>query len=183
VPESFTAHLNPDGQQSIAAPEDFQAGDDFTVYLRNHGPPLHTHLKADRSLGRVAEVATPNRYVEEGATQRVQIEITGGNRPVEGELEIVTGYGSNTEHVSVTVQDPNAAGPDVEVGEELTRPTPSAESGPLDGDTDTLARNAVLGVGLLLVFAIAIVTSEPLVIIAGLLVLVGVMAAGYLLVE
>lgn len=181
VPESFTAHLNHEGPQSVAAPQAFKTGEDFSVYLENHGSPLHVHVRADQSLAEVAEVATPNRYVEEGATQRVQVEIDDRDQPVDGRLEIVTGYGSNTEYVSVTVRDPGAIEPDVEVDEELTRPEPS--SGPSGGDADQLIRNAMLGGSLVVVVAIAVVVGEPLVIVGGLFVLVGVMLARYLVKE
>jgi hypothetical protein len=181
VPESFTTHLNQEGPQSVAAPQAFETEEDFSVYLENHGPPLHVHVRADRSLAEVAEVATPNRYVEEGETQRVQVEVDDDDQPVDGRLEIITGYGSNTEYVSITVRDLDAIEPDVKVDEELTRPAPSAE--PSGSDTDQLVRNAVLAGSLLLVIAIAVVTGEPLVIVGGLLVLVGAMLAGYLIEE
>lgn len=179
VPESFTAHLNHEGPQSVAAPQAFETGDDFSVYLENHGSPLHVHVRADQSLAEVADVATPNRYVEEGATQRVQVEVDDSDQPVDGQLEIVTGYGSNTEYVSVTVRDPGAIEPDVEVGEELTGPAPSTE--PPGGDADQLVRNAMLGGSLVVVIVIAIVVGEPLVIVGGLFVLVSVMLARYLI--
>lgn len=179
MPESFTVHLNRDGPQSVAGPQSFKTKDDFSVYLKNHGPPLHVHVRTDRSLAEVAEVVTPNRYVEEEAIRRVQVEVDDIDQPVDGRLEIVTGYGSNTEYVSVTVRDPSAVEPDVTVNEELAQSTPSPE--PSGGDTDQLVRNAVLGGALLLVITIAVVLGEPLVLVGGLLALVGAMLAGYLI--
>ena len=178
MPNSFTAHLGREGPQSISVPETFETEAGFTVYLRNHGTPLHVHLKLDRSLGETAEVVGPNRYVEAGATRRVQVNLDGVDRPVEGEVEIVTGYGSETESVTVTVRDPDAV-ESVPVDEELSGPVPSSGAGPESG-SGQLLHNAVLGGILLLVVIVAVVVGEPLVIVGGLLALVGVMLAGYL---
>jgi len=181
VPNSFTAHLNREGPQSISAPETFETEDGFTVYLKNHGTPLHAHVRLDRSLGEIAEVVDPNRYVEEGATRRVRVEVGDTDRPIEGDVEIVTGYGAKTEHVPVTVRNPASVETAVPVDEELSRPAPS--SGLSGGDSSQLVRNAVLGGAILLVVTVAVVTGEPLVIVGGLLVLGGIMAAGYLVEE
>ena len=181
MPNSFTAHLNREGPQSVSAPDTFETEGGFTVYLRNHGPPLHVHVKLDRSLGEIAEVVDPNRYVEEGATRRVQVQVEDADQPVEGQVEVVTGYGSETEHVSVTVGDTGGVETEVPVDEELSRPAPS--TGLSGGESSQLLRNAVLGGAILLVIAVAVVIEEPRVIVAGLFVLAGIVVAGYLLSE
>jgi hypothetical protein len=206
VSNSFTAHLGRDGPQSVSAPETFETAEGFTVYLRNHGTPLHVHVRLDDSLGEIAEVLDPNRYVEEGSTRRVRVEVENTDRPVEGQVEVVTGYGTETEHVAVTITDPSTVETDIPVDEGLSRRGASSNlsgggsglsgggsglsgggsglsgggSGLSGGGSGQLVRNAVLGGTILLVVVVAVVIEEPLVIIGGLLALVGVMLAGYL---
>ena len=50
MPDSLTVHLNREGPQSIAAPQAFEATGEFSVYLRNHGTPLHAHVSLDDTL-------------------------------------------------------------------------------------------------------------------------------------
>jgi hypothetical protein len=199
VSNSFTAHLGRDGPQSVSAPETFETAEGFTVYLRNHGTPLHVHVRLDDSLGEIAEVLDPNRYVEEGSTRRVRVEVENTDRPVEGQVEVVTGYGTETEHGAVTITDPSTVETDIPVDEGLSRRGASSNlsgggsglsgggsglsgggSGLSGGGSGQLVRNAVLGGTILLVVVVAVVIEEPLVIIGGLLALVGVMLAGYL---
>jgi hypothetical protein len=181
VSNSFTAHLNREGQQSVSAPETFETEEGFTVYLRNHGTPLHVHVRLGDSLGTVAEVVDPNRYVEEGSTRRVRIDVDNADRPIEGQIQVVTGYGSETESITVTVGDTGAVETKVPVDEELSRPAPS--TGLSGGGSSERLRNAALGGAILLVIAVAVVIGEPLVIVGGLLILAGVVVAGYLLSE
>ena len=181
MPESFTVHLNREGPQSIAAPQAFEATKEFNVYLQNHGTPLHAHVSLDRSLAAVARVATPNRYVEEGATRRVRIEVEDGDRPVDGRLEIVTGYGAETEYVSVTLRDPETVEPEVAVDKSLGQPTSApARSG---GDPERLLFGGLLAVAFLLAVVTVLLVEETLVTAGVLVVLAGVVAAGYLLLE
>jgi hypothetical protein len=181
VSDSFTVHLNREGPQSIAAPQAFEATGEFSVYLRNHGTPLHAHVSLDDTLAKVARVVTPNRYVEEGATRRVRIEVEGGNRPIEGRLQVVTGYGAETAYVSVTLRDPETVEPDVAVDEELGRPTAAPDRS--GADPERLMLGGFLVVALLLAVITALLVEELLVTIGVLVVLAGVVVAGYLLLE
>jgi hypothetical protein len=181
VPDSLTVHLNRKGPQSIAAPQAFEATGEFSVYLRNHGTPLHAHVSLDDTLAKVARVVTPNRYVEEGATRRVRIEVEGGNRPIEGRLQVVTGYGAETAYVSVTLRDPETIEPDVAVDEELGRPTAAPDRS--GADPERLMLGGFLVVALLLAVITALLVEELLVTIGVLVVLAGVVVAGYLLLE
>jgi len=181
VPDSLTVHLNRAGPQSIAAPQAVEATGEFSVYLQNHGTPLHAHVSLDDTLAKVARVVTPNRYVEEGATRRVRIEVEGGNRPIEGRLQVVTGYGAETAYVSVTLRDPETVEPDVAVDEELGRPTAAPDRS--GADPERLMLGGFLVVALLLAVITALLVEELLVTIGVLVVLAGVVVAGYLLLE
>lgn len=181
MPDSLTVHLNREEPGSIEAPQAFEATGGFKVYLRNHGAPLHAHVRLDRSLSEVARVATPNRYVEEGATRRVRIEVEEGDRPVEGRLEVVTGYGAETAYVSVTVRDPEEVEPAVSVDEELGRPASPPE--PPGIAPERLLLGALLGVAVLLAVAAVVLIEEILIAAGVVVVLAGVVLAGYLIVE
>jgi hypothetical protein len=181
VSNSLTVHLNREGPQSIAAPQAFEATGEFSVYLRNHGTPLHAHVSLDNSLSEVARVVTPNRYVEEGATRRVRIEVDDGERPVDGRLEIVTGYGAETAYVSVTLRDPETVEPDVAVDESLSRPNrPPSRSG---GDPERLLFGGLVAIALLLATVTALLVDQLLVTVGVFVVLAGVVLTGYLLLE
>jgi hypothetical protein len=181
VPESLTVHLSREEPGSIAAPQAFEATGEFSVYLRNHGTPLHAHVSLDRSLSAVARVVTPNRYVEGGATRRVRIEVGDGDRPIDGRLEVVTGYGAETEYVSVTLRDPETVEPDVAVDEELGRP-PSTSSRS-DDNPERLVFGGLLAIALLLAVVTVLLVDELLVVAGVLVAIGGVVVAGYLLLE
>jgi hypothetical protein len=182
VPESMTVHLNREGPQSIAAPQAFEATGAFSVYLQNHGTPLHAHVSLDASLSEVARVVTPNRYVEEGATRRVRIDVEDGARPIEGRLKVVTGYGARTEYVTVTLRDPETVEPDVAVDEELGRP-PASPRTRSEGDPERLMLAGLLAIALLLAVVTILLVEELLAVVGVLAVLAGVVIAGYLFLE
>jgi len=180
VPDALTVDLNGDGPQSIRAPQAFETTGEFDVFLQNHGPPLHVHVRLGPTLSKVATVRTPNRYVEEGSTRRVRIKVEAGKRPTEGRLEVITGYGSNREFVSVAIRDPETVDPSVRVDEELGQPRTPPDQPAIDPQ-----RLLVLSVGAvagLLALVAAFLTQDPLVSLGVLVVLVAVVAASYLLV-
>ena len=181
MPDSLTVHLNRAGPQSIAAPQAVEATGEFSVYLQNHGTPLHAHVSLDDTLAKVARVVTPNRYVEEGATRRVRIEVEGGNRPIEGRLQVVTGYGAETAYVSVTLRDPETVEPDVAVDEELARP--KSAPAPSEEDPERLLFGGLVAIALLLAVISALLIDDLLVTAGVFAVLAGVVVAGYLLLE
>ncbi|MFB6295545.1 MAG: hypothetical protein ABEH66_01730 [Halobacteriales archaeon] len=179
--DALTVRLNQDGPQSIEAPGAFEATGDFDVVFENVGEPLHAHVGLDPALSGVATVRTPNRFVEEGATRRVRIDVDRAALPVEGRLELVTGYGATTEYVPVTLRNPAEADPGVTVDERLGQPQ-SAPAEPLV-DAEELPRLAFLGVAALLGVLVALVSGDTLVTAGVLVVLVGIAVAGFLLVE
>jgi len=175
----MTVHLNRDGPQSIAAPQAFETTGEFSVYLQNHGRPLHAHVSLDNSLSAVARVVTPNRYVEAGATRRVRIEVGDVTRPIDGRLKIVIGYGAETAYVSVTIKDSETVDPDVAVDESLS--SPSSPPDPPQDTPDRLMLGGLLAIALLLA-VVTVLLVENLLALAGVLaILVAVVTAGYFL--
>ena len=174
----LTVSLNEDGPQSIEAPGAFEATGDFDVVFENHGEPLHAHVGLDPTLSAVAAVRTPNRFVEEGATRRVRVDVDRAELPVEGRLELITGYGATTEYVPVSLGNPSEADPGVSVDERLGEPQSAPET-PLV-DPDWLPRLAFLGVASLLGVLVALVSGDTLVTVGVLVVLVFAAATVFL---
>lgn len=180
MPDSFTVELTEDGPHEIEAPQSFEATGDFDVFVRNHGEPHHVHVRLDPTLSAVGQVTTPNRFVETGATRRIHVAVSDGERPLEGRLEVVTGYGANSSYVTVTIRDPEATVERVAVDERLGEPAPdSAQSAP---DPQRILLFAIGAVLLLLALGTAILTQQLLITAVVLAVLLGVgIAAAVLL--
>ncbi len=145
MPDRFEVDLNRDGPHSIdvEAPS-FTAEGRFDVVLRNHGKPLHVHVRLDGDLADVARVSTPNHYVEKEGVHTVGVRVAEDRLPVEGRLEIVSGYGAETAYVSTRVLEPGAVDTSVAVDERL-------------GEPPTPSREPILDRGRLALFAISVI--------------------------
>ncbi|EMA39702.1 DUF7524 family protein [Halobiforma nitratireducens] len=159
-----------------------------TLILRGHETPAHVHCRLDGELSRIASIDHPNYYVEPGDVTRVPIAFdTGGlEEPIDGRLEVLTGYGSESVAVAVLVRP----GPsEIEVDETLSRPSqPEPEPTIVDRlaaaggiDPGTLAV-AVLGVlAVAIATATAMTIGGPAAMIGLAAVVAGVVVAGLLL--
>lgn len=134
MPDPLEVHLNRHGPHSIDVGESsfgadgFEAAESFDIVLENHGAALHVYLQFDADLSTVAELGAANHFVEEEQVRRVRVVLTHGKRPVTGRLKIVTGYGSETEYVTISVVDPETTEERVRVDESLGEPrAPRAE--------------------------------------------------------
>lgn len=151
--------LNRGELHDVDAPATFATDEAFSVELRNHGEPVHVHVRADDSLSAVARIdADGNLYVERETTRSVPVGVDAVDAPVAGALEIATGYGSERHAIEVTVE-PAGDGGAVDVDETLSRP-PKADRRPSSPPGDRLA-SAVpsrrsLAVVLLAVSALAV---------------------------
>jgi hypothetical protein len=102
----LVVHLNADELYDVdPLVRSFETDRPFEVELRNHGQPVHVHLRLDDGLAGVASLAGPNHYVEGESALRVPVEVAEGAPPTEGTLQVVTGYGKGSESVSVRVVD------------------------------------------------------------------------------
>ncbi|MDX1746744.1 MAG: hypothetical protein R3324_12460, partial [Halobacteriales archaeon] len=164
--DSLVITLNRDGPHSIhVGDRPFEATDSFDLVLDNRGEALHVHLHLDDDLAQTASIATGNHYVQQGAVRRVRVEVQSGPRPVQGRLEVVTGYGSERTWIDIGIVDPTEIKEGVRVDESLGRPQPTVEREPAI-DEDALP---VIGVAALaLIIAIA-----TLVLLDGLVVAIG----------
>jgi hypothetical protein len=130
--QSLAAEVNQTGVQTLSVPDAFETDDSFAVELRNHGEATHVHLHLDDALSTVATIGTGNHYVETDSTHAVQVSIEEGiPDTVHGKLKVVTGYGSETHFVDVTITPRQK--PPVDIDPELSTPSPST-SPPLSGE-------------------------------------------------
>lgn len=169
---AVTVHVNRDSPERLeAATATFETAEPFTLLLEGHDTPTHVHCRLDEELARVASLPQSNYYVEADARTPVPVDVDPSaiDDPVQGYLEVSTGYGAESAAIAVTIEP----GPDrVEVDESLAQPNRStndssqsaASSGPLFEDVDlpgglqptTLAAIALGGVALALVLALAV---------------------------
>ena len=195
-----TVHVNRGASDTLEADTSaFETRDSFTLLLRGHETPAHVHcrLDGDGAFSRLVSIDGPNYYVEPDDAIPVPIAVEAADieEPIEGELEVLTGYGSESVTIDVIVKPKPAA---VEIDESLAKPKASSSDSPADGSPiarvlERVAAGApepgtlaVVGLGLL---AIAIATSTAATIggsaamIGLVIVVVGVAVALFLLVR
>lgn len=160
----------------------FTTDGSFTIILENHGQPAHVHLHVDDNLAKVASLEEPNWYVSAGEIEQVAVDVQDGVLGG-GTLEISTGYGAERETVDVEI--------DTTETEESTEST-ETETVSQPMETASSDRNlprlvipglfAVAGV-LGAVVLMVLVPPTAAVMLGALALLVGIAAAGYLLVQ
>ncbi|AGB36883.1 DUF7524 family protein [Natronococcus occultus] len=190
---AVTVHVNRGSPERLeAATATFETAEPFTLLLEGHDTPTHVHCRLDENLARVASLPQSNYYVEADARTPVPIDIDPSaiDDPVQGYLEVSTGYGAESAAIAVTIEP----GPDrVEVDESLAQPnrsptenTRSAESSkPLFEDVElpgglqptTLAALALGGVALVLALAVAAIAGGTTAVAVFAIVAVAVVAA------
>jgi hypothetical protein len=122
VPGSLTVDLNRERLHDVDVVGSFSTTGPFTVDLTNHGGAVHVHLHLDDDLSRVASLDGGNHYVEPNATRKVEISVAQVDEPVRGKLKVVTGHGTETRYVTVTVEPRPVTERAVDVDESLSKP-------------------------------------------------------------
>ncbi|WP_254767445.1 DUF7524 family protein [Salinilacihabitans rarus] len=124
---SVTVHVNRGESGTLqAATTALETRGSFDLLLRGHDGPAHVHCKLAGDLATVARIAQPNYYVEPGEQTVVPVDVDDVAGPVEGTLEVSTGYGATVVSIDVTVE----SGPRVDVDETLADPPePEPEDG------------------------------------------------------
>jgi hypothetical protein len=118
----LSVSLNRERLHRVESVDTFETNGPFDVVLENHGEAVHVHLHLDDDLSEAATLSAGNHYVQRGATKRVHVRARAGDEPVSGKLKVVTGYGSESAYVDVTVAAATRQKPPVEVDESLSRP-------------------------------------------------------------
>lgn len=130
----------------------------FDLVLRGHESPSHVHCRLDGDLDRVASIPDSNYYVEPDDVTPVPISVVtdGVETPIEGTLEVVTGYGAESISIDVTV---TSGPPQVDVDDSLAKPDRS-EPEPTPGERaiDNLAALTGMETATLAVVALGVLT-------------------------
>lgn len=189
-----TVHVNRGSADALeVATEALETRESVTLLLQGHESPAHVHCRLAGDLEHVATIDQANYYVEPDGVTAVPIGVDadGIERPVEGRLEILTGYGSESVSIDVTVVPGT---PDIDVDESLSEPARS-EPDPtaLDSAVDRLAAVgldpatlAVLALGLVAVGIAALTAATvggPIATVGVAIVVVGFAVALFLLVR
>jgi hypothetical protein len=182
--DTITVKVNRGDLYAVEAPGSFETTGSFRVRLRNHGEPVHVHLRLDDALSEAVRLPTGNLYVEADGEREILLESTGLDRKVTGTLEVATGYGREQSAVEVTVRSPSEA--EVTVDQTLSEPGgvsdggsaqrsngshPNGASARLPALRENLAAAALGALGVLLLVIGTALLAEDLVIALGVIAL------------
>ena len=177
--DTLAVDVNRDGPHTIDVAPGFHVDGPFEVVIENHGAALHVHLQVDDDLAEAVSLSANNHFVKEGSIRRVTVDVDESELPVRGHLKVVTGYGSETEFVTVAVEEREEEPAGVDVDESLGQPRPRPRAGRaeerasrLDLDDVPVVALGALAVVVALLATLAVGGDLPLV--AALIVLVGV---------
>ena len=174
--DSLVVELNREGPHSInVASNAFHPTGPFEIVLDNHGAALHVYLQLDDDLAGAVRLSAGNHFVQQERIRRVQVDVDESQAPVRGRLKIVTGYGSETAFVTITVEEVDETADRVAVDESLgqprPRPEPESGGGLLDRTGTPVVALGVLAVVVALLAALAL--GGGMTLVAALVVLVG----------
>lgn len=122
-PTEVTVHVNRRSANALEpASTALETDGSFRLSLQGHESPAHVHCRLDGDLERIASLGSANYYVEPDSVTAVPIAVDTDavEQPVDGRLEVLTGYGSESVSIDVTVVP---GPPDVDVDESLAEPT------------------------------------------------------------
>ena len=120
--QEVTVHVNRGSTDSLEPSVDsVETRGSFDLRLESHDSPAHVHCRLDGDLARIASLETSNYYVEGNGETIVPVRVTAGTieDSVDGAVEVLTGYGSESLTLPVTVE-PAPEG--VDVDESLAEP-------------------------------------------------------------
>jgi hypothetical protein len=124
----LSVSLNRERLHRVETVDSFETDGPFDVLLDNHGEAVHVHLHLDDDLSRAASLSAGNHYVQRGATKRVHVRAGPGDEPIHGKLKVVTGYGSESAYVDVTINPASPQKAPVQVDESLGKPKAAQQS-------------------------------------------------------
>lgn len=181
---TLSIDLSRESLHGIEARSAFAVDGPFVVDLVNHGEAVHVHLHLDDALSQVASIGTNNHFLPASGEKQLAIDVTPKTHEVSGQLKIVSGHGSDSTYVTLTVEANETAGDRIPVDERLSKPKPkptkTRRSSPniglsdrLGGISPILLGFGVVAVGLALWLALwiggAIVFAGAIVVLAGVL--------------
>lgn len=193
--DTVTVDVNRGDLYAVEAPDSFETTGSFRIRLRNHGEPVHVHVRLDDALSEAVWLQTSNHYVEADGEREVLLESTGSDRGTTGTLEIATGYGRERDAIEVTVRPPSEG--EVTVDQTLAEPGGASDGGRTRARTHPNERSPASGLlptrddlpavvlgalaVLLLVIGAALVAEDVAIVLGALILFAAVGAALYYL--
>ncbi|HKL28832.1 MAG TPA: hypothetical protein VJ898_06130 [Natrialbaceae archaeon] len=181
MPDTLSVHLSRTELHAIESPSSFETTESFDVEFRNHGRSSRVHCTVDDALAGIVEIPETNRMIDSDGALRMTFDVKPVDRPVAGELEIVTGYGAASATVTLTVTPPEERS-SVESFDDAYGSDAEAEGiGGISLDRDD---RLVLGLAVgavLLALIVAVLVSDPVVMLGTVAVLAAIVVAGFLL--
>ncbi|QLK25576.1 hypothetical protein HYG81_16055 [Natrinema zhouii] len=157
-PTEVTVHVNRGSAEALEpSSTSLETNGSFLLSLQGHESPAHVHCRLTGDLERIASIEEPNYFVERDGVTTVPIAVNTDviDRPVDGHLEVVTGYGSESISIAVTVVPGPAA---VDVDESLAEPARSEpEPTALEQASERIPALSGLEPGTIAVLALGIV--------------------------
>lgn len=182
-------HLGRDEPKSVELEDStVEVTDDFVIEIENHGPPQHVHVAPAEDLGRFTTVTDSNHFIDAGDAHLVRIEVDE-DRPAkfDGQLKIVTGYGTDETLLGVNLRQEGSTQQGVAVDESLGRRQEDPPSSPtLEERLTAPGTGSIIGLSamaILIAIGAILVISEFAVVLGALAVLVGVGIAILLLIK
>ncbi|MGQ3412299.1 DUF7524 family protein [Natrinema sp. LN54] len=190
-----TVHVNRRAADELEAASDaLETSESFALLLQGHETPAHVHCRLGGDLERIASLGETNYYVEPNGVTAVPVTVTADaiDRPVDGRLEVLTGYGSESVSIAVTV---TPGPPGVDVDDSLAEPARSEpEPTALERVVDQFAAVSGIEPATLVVVALGLVAvgiaaltaatiGGPVATVGTGIVIVGVLVALFLLVQ
>ena len=152
--QEVTVHVNRGSAESLeTAVDTLEVRGSFDLRLQSHNTPAHVHCRLEGDIERIVTLPESNYYVEADDETIVLVRVTAEaiERPLEGTLEVLTGYGSESLSIPVTVKP---APGDVDVDESLSKP---AQNAPEPSDLERLIATVGLEPATLGVVALGLV--------------------------
>ncbi|XGI83856.1 hypothetical protein ACEU6E_01010 [Halorutilales archaeon Cl-col2-1] len=156
--------LNANGVNTVDVdPRSLTVDGNFVIRIQNEGSPSHVYINTDDSLAPYVSIGNPNLYVEDSQEFEAVVDCDPETPDVRGELEITTGYGSETTYVPVSIE-PEEDENTVDVDESLSQPQPEVEADdteprrqdkPEDGYR---LRSLLAGIGVVILLVAAVVS-------------------------
>ncbi|QLG47381.1 DUF7524 family protein [Natrinema halophilum] len=118
-----TVHVNRGNADALEpAAGTLETDGSVALRLQGHVSPAHVHCRLDGDLERIASIEQSNYYVEPDAVTTVPVVVDADtiDQPIDGRLEVVTGYGSESVTIDVTVVP---GPPAVDIDDSLSEPT------------------------------------------------------------
>ncbi|OVE84786.1 DUF7524 family protein [Natronolimnobius baerhuensis] len=131
-----TVHVNREATDTLETDMPaLEARGSFALHLQGHDTPAHVHcrLNGDRRFSQIVSIDGPNYYVEANdmITVPISVAATDIDGSLEGELEVLTGYGSESVTIDVTVK-PKPATVDIDESFSKPRAETTTEQSPLE---------------------------------------------------